>query len=159
MNNQLAVRGERALIPAQVAAAGEGATRRFIEFFTANIRNRNTRPAYARGFGLLPLVRGPGLRELGASSRCMSRPTSSSWGSRTRRRASSSIWRRCACCSTGWWSARWSAQPCLGGAGAQAHRQPRQDADPLARGSASRCSRASRQTAWSGFAIGRSSAS
>jgi site-specific recombinase XerD len=28
--------------------AGTGATRRFIEFFTANIRNRNTRAAYAR---------------------------------------------------------------------------------------------------------------
>jgi site-specific recombinase XerD len=38
----------RAPVPAPVAAAGEAATRRFIEFFTANIRNRNTRAAYAR---------------------------------------------------------------------------------------------------------------
>lgn len=35
-------------LPAIVAQAGERADRRFIEFFTANIRNRNTRIAYAR---------------------------------------------------------------------------------------------------------------
>ena len=34
-------------LPAIVAAAGERATRRFVEFFTANIRNPNTRQAYA----------------------------------------------------------------------------------------------------------------
>lgn len=33
--------------PTLIAAAGENAARRFIEFFTANIRNRNTRAAYA----------------------------------------------------------------------------------------------------------------
>jgi hypothetical protein len=31
-----------------IAAAGECAQERFIEFFTANIRNRNTRRAYAK---------------------------------------------------------------------------------------------------------------
>jgi integrase/recombinase XerD len=35
-------------LPAAIAAQGERAGRRFIEFFTANIRNRNTRMAYAR---------------------------------------------------------------------------------------------------------------
>ncbi len=35
-------------LPARIVEAGEAATRRFIEFFTANIRNRNTRAAYAR---------------------------------------------------------------------------------------------------------------
>ena len=35
-------------LPATIADAGEHAGRRFIEFFTANIRNRNTRLAYAR---------------------------------------------------------------------------------------------------------------
>ncbi len=34
--------------PALIAAAGESAKVRFIEFFTANIRNRNTRRAYAQ---------------------------------------------------------------------------------------------------------------
>jgi integrase/recombinase XerD len=35
-------------IPAVVRAAGKKATRRFFEFFAANIRNRNTREAYHR---------------------------------------------------------------------------------------------------------------
>jgi hypothetical protein len=37
--------------PALVAAAGGRAQERFIEFFTANIRNRNTRRAYAQAVG------------------------------------------------------------------------------------------------------------
>lgn len=35
-------------LPAIIAAAGERAGKRFVEFFTANIRNPNTREAYAR---------------------------------------------------------------------------------------------------------------
>jgi site-specific recombinase XerD len=35
-------------LPSTIRAHGERATRRIIEFFTANIRNRNTRAAYAR---------------------------------------------------------------------------------------------------------------
>jgi integrase/recombinase XerD len=35
-------------LPAIIRAQGERAGRRFIEFFTATIRNRNTRMAYAR---------------------------------------------------------------------------------------------------------------
>jgi site-specific recombinase XerC len=35
-------------LPALVAAAGERAGRRFLEFFAANIRNPHTRRAYAR---------------------------------------------------------------------------------------------------------------
>jgi hypothetical protein len=34
--------------PSLVAALGERAQERFVEFFTANIRNRNTRRAYAQ---------------------------------------------------------------------------------------------------------------
>jgi hypothetical protein len=34
-------------VPAFIADAGNAASKRFIEFFTANIRNRNTRSAYA----------------------------------------------------------------------------------------------------------------
>ena len=37
-----------AVVPALVAAAGERASRRFLEFFAANIRNPHTRRAYAR---------------------------------------------------------------------------------------------------------------
>jgi len=35
-------------LPGPIMAAGEGAAWRFIEFFTANIRNKNTRAAYAQ---------------------------------------------------------------------------------------------------------------
>jgi hypothetical protein len=34
--------------PALIAAAGERAQERFVEFLTANIRNRNSRRAYAQ---------------------------------------------------------------------------------------------------------------
>ena len=36
------------VIPSTIAEAGEGAAHRFFEFFTANIRNPNTRRAYHR---------------------------------------------------------------------------------------------------------------
>ncbi len=39
---------EIATVPALIADQGEHAARRFLEFFTANIRNRNTRAAYAQ---------------------------------------------------------------------------------------------------------------
>src|SRR6266446_10982138 len=42
------VRAGMDALPAAILAHGERATRRFIEFFTATIRNRNTRMAYAR---------------------------------------------------------------------------------------------------------------
>lgn len=42
------VRAGLEALPAMIRARGEGASRRFIEFFTAGIRNRNTRAAYAR---------------------------------------------------------------------------------------------------------------
>jgi site-specific recombinase XerD len=38
-------------LPSIIAAEGERASKRFIEFFTANIRNQNTRQAYARAVG------------------------------------------------------------------------------------------------------------
>src|ERR1700679_284206 len=39
------------LVPALIAAAGEQAGWRYVEFFTANIRNPHTRRAYARACG------------------------------------------------------------------------------------------------------------
>ena len=46
----LAVRieGHRATVPVLIASAGENASRRFLEFFAATIRNKNTRAAYYR---------------------------------------------------------------------------------------------------------------
>ncbi len=41
-------------VPSVIAAAGERASRRYLEFFTAEIRNRNTRLAYARA--VLPFL-------------------------------------------------------------------------------------------------------
>jgi site-specific recombinase XerD len=46
MENQLAITRSQTLVPSPVASAGEDASRRFLEFFTANIRNPNTRTAY-----------------------------------------------------------------------------------------------------------------
>ena len=48
MMNQLVRFRSADASPALIAAAGESAKLRFIEFFTANIRNRNTRRAYAQ---------------------------------------------------------------------------------------------------------------
>lgn len=42
---------ERIAVPELVADAGERASMRFVEFFTANIRNPNTRRAYGRAVG------------------------------------------------------------------------------------------------------------
>jgi hypothetical protein len=44
-------------VPGMVAAAGERAALRFIDFFTANIRNPNTRAAYAVAARFLCLAR------------------------------------------------------------------------------------------------------
>ena len=45
---ELAQAGDAHLVPVLIADAGETAGWRYVEFFTANIRNPNTRRAYAR---------------------------------------------------------------------------------------------------------------
>src|SRR6516165_4870061 len=40
--------GQLLTVPALIADLGDGAARRFLEFFAANIRNPNTRAAYAQ---------------------------------------------------------------------------------------------------------------
>ena len=47
----LARSGRPLIVPAVIAGAGERASKRFLEFFTANIRNKNTRLAYGRACG------------------------------------------------------------------------------------------------------------
>jgi len=63
------VAGGRLAVPALVAVAGDQATARFVEFFTAQIANRNTRTAYfhaAAGFLAWAADVGlPGLRAIG----------------------------------------------------------------------------------------------
>ena len=44
----LAASDDTHLVPALIADAGDQAAWRYVEFFTANIRNPNTRRAYAR---------------------------------------------------------------------------------------------------------------
>jgi hypothetical protein len=44
--HELAISNTRAELPALIARAGDRASWRFVEFFTVNIRNRNTRAAY-----------------------------------------------------------------------------------------------------------------
>ena len=44
-----------AAAPALIAAAGESAKLRFFEFFAANVRNRNTRRAYAQAVAEFPV--------------------------------------------------------------------------------------------------------
>jgi integrase/recombinase XerD len=52
MSGELALIGNTgAAVPALIAAAGERASIRFLEFFTVNIRNPNTRAAYGRAAG------------------------------------------------------------------------------------------------------------
>src|ERR1017187_5022100 len=54
------------VLPALIAGAGERAALRFLEFFTVNIRNKNTRAAYARAAGaFLRWCEGQGISGLG----------------------------------------------------------------------------------------------
>src|ERR1039457_5805244 len=54
------------VLPALIAGAGERAALRFLEFFTVNIRNKNTRAAYARAAGaFLRWCEGQGISALG----------------------------------------------------------------------------------------------
>lgn len=53
-------------LPALMAGAGERASLRFLEFFAANIRNKNTRAAYARAAAaFLRWCEGQGIGALG----------------------------------------------------------------------------------------------
>jgi site-specific recombinase XerD len=53
-------------VPALIAGAGKPAALRFIEFFTVNIRNKNTRAAYSRAAGsFLHWCEGQGITALG----------------------------------------------------------------------------------------------
>jgi integrase/recombinase XerD len=57
---------EGVVLPVLIAGAGKGAALRFLEFFTVNIRNKNTRVAYARAAGaFLRWCEGQGIGELG----------------------------------------------------------------------------------------------
>jgi hypothetical protein len=70
-------------VPAILVRLGEPGLLRFLEFFTVNISNFNTRAAYARAArSFLRWCEGRGLAELKEVSRSTSRLTSSSSGVR-----------------------------------------------------------------------------
>lgn len=50
-NATITVTSSSPILPAIIVDAGEKAGKRFIEFFTATIRNANTRRAYAKAVG------------------------------------------------------------------------------------------------------------
>ena len=66
-NELVIVEPQPLVVPVQIASLGEEAVERFIEFFTANIRNPNTRAAYARSVAsFFRWCEERGLRELSA---------------------------------------------------------------------------------------------
>jgi hypothetical protein len=68
-------------VPSIIVRLGEPGLLRFLEFFTINIRNSNTRAAYGRAArSFLRWCEGNGLTELRTCSRSTLRPTSSSSG-------------------------------------------------------------------------------
>jgi hypothetical protein len=72
MSVELAVipHGSGPQIPTLIAGAGERASWRFVEFFTVNIRNANTRAAYRRAAGaFLAWCEARGIRALAALPR------------------------------------------------------------------------------------------
>ena len=67
------------VLPALIAEAGERAAWRFLEFFTVNIRNKNTRAAYGQAAGaFLRWCEERGISASRTCSRSMSPPTSRS---------------------------------------------------------------------------------
>jgi integrase/recombinase XerD len=48
MAQEIILYGARIELPAIITREGQKTSRRFLEFFTANIRNKNTRLSYAR---------------------------------------------------------------------------------------------------------------
>jgi hypothetical protein len=65
--SQFVIRPPAPVVPALVAAAGERAGMRFLEFFAANIRNPHTRRAYARAADeFLAWCAGAGVPSIGA---------------------------------------------------------------------------------------------
>jgi hypothetical protein len=66
-------------LPRIVTGAGQSATKRFLEFFTVNIRNLHTRRAYGRAvFQFLTGAKRKALPPFRRSLRCWLRRTSSS---------------------------------------------------------------------------------
>ena len=90
------------VVPRVIAAAGDKAARRFLEFFAATIRNKNTRMAYYRACcPVLRLVRPAQLGEIADIEPLHVAAYVEAMGRISRSRRSSSTSPPSACCSTG----------------------------------------------------------
>ena len=91
-------------VPMLIAAAGERASLRFLEFFAANIRNPHTRRAYGRAVAdFLAWCEDNRVTSITAVQPLHV----AAWielqtQEHAPRRPSSCAWRRCGICSTGW---------------------------------------------------------
>ena len=104
--NLPAIVGATAFVPAFFAAGGERAGFAFIDFFTAQIRNRNTRAAYA--VAVRTFCSWAEARELTIETLRTHHVAAyvELLASATARPPPSSTWPPSACCATGWSSAR-----------------------------------------------------
>ena len=90
-------------VPAAIAGAGDIAVRRFLEFFAATIRNRNTRMAYYRAvFSFFDWCNRHRIGGLDDIEPLHVAAYVESLGQSMPSRPSSSTWPPSACCSTGW---------------------------------------------------------
>jgi hypothetical protein len=90
-------------LPLLISGAGERAEWRFLEFFTVNIRNKNTRAAYGQAAGaFLHWCESRGIRRIEEVQPLHVAGTSSSCRPCARLRPSSSTSPASACFSTGW---------------------------------------------------------
>src|ERR1700674_3472597 len=103
MNTQVVIRQTPGTLPALITGAGQGAARRFLDFFTVNIRNRNTRAAYARAAAVfLRWCEGQGITRLQDVQPVHVAAYIEQLAVKCRRPRSSSTSLVSACCSTGW---------------------------------------------------------
>src|SRR3954447_5046987 len=92
-----------ATVPAIVAAAGDRASLRFLEFFAANIRNPHTRRAYLRAvMDFLAWCEEHQVASIAAVQPLHVAARVEQQTRDMRRPPSSCAWPRCGICSTGW---------------------------------------------------------
>jgi site-specific recombinase XerD len=104
MNARVPARVSTAHLPALVATSGESAARRFVDFFTSNIRNRHTREAYGCAVSqFLAWCETQGVRSLSEVQPIHVAAWTRNRHSKHRRPPSSSGSPQSAICSIGWW--------------------------------------------------------
>lgn len=106
MKHTLSAKGTPTL-PPLIVGTGERAAWRFLEFFTVNIRNPNTRAAYSRAAqSFLRWCEERGISELGAIQPVHVAAYIEQLQGSVPPRPSNSTWPASACSSTGWSPAR-----------------------------------------------------